>query len=141
MIGPSKKCKTKNPNRNPMQINLGDLEIVRTDEAGIMITAASHCKHIICEFSNAANQDINIVVGASNVYVDGSVKPHTGTIVLLTQYTDSRLVLQAEPGVSIVSPGLLESYGKGSTITLVSISEYEWVLGGDVDPNPIISGD
>lgn len=147
MIGKGSKCcsdifdKNCSADDNPFEISFGDLEVIHTSAAGLNITGLDHGKMYICNHTNATDDPVDIVVGLSTAYVDGHSQKHVGTIVLLVQNTDSKLQLINENGVNIISPGLLESYTKGSTITLVSISENQWVLGGDVKPLPEIIED
>lgn len=146
MIGKgSNSCKDKFEQKctaddNPFQISFGDLEVVHTDASGFSVSGNDHGKMYVCNHVNETNRTIDIVVTPPMAYLDGHSQIQVGTIILFVQNSDSKLNFINENGVNIISPGLLESYTKGSTVTLVSVAGNEWVLGGDVKPLPEIIG-
>lgn len=123
---------------NPFQINFGDLEVVRTDLSLLTVSGMDHGKMFVGDFTDISNKDIDVVVSNSSAYVDGMYRPHVGTVMLFVQMTSSKIRFATTTGVTIHSPGQLETYGTGSTVSLTSIAENEWVLGGDVLPLPEI---
>jgi len=97
------------------------------------VNANNHATLFRMQYENG-NADIPIVVtvgtGVSNDSGDDLVAP--GSCIIFSQETFNNITFQTDAGITILSPGELKAYGKNSTVTLISLDGYTWILGGDV---------
>ena len=112
-----------------------DMTVVKTPDAAFTVDGNSHANFYFCQHESADPEAVTaITVDEAIATVDGSPAVAPGTVVFFTQVSATPLVFVAAPGVTIVAPGILKAYGQGSTVALVSIDQYTWVLVGDVYP-------
>lgn len=112
-----------------------DLTIVKTLDAALTIDGNSHANFYYCQHDDADPQVVTAVtVNEATATVEGSPAVAPGSVIFFTQVSATPLVFVEAPGVTIVTPGLLKAYGQGSTVALVAIDQFTWVLVGDVYP-------
>ena len=112
-----------------------DLTIVKTASAAFTVDGNSHANFYYCENNDADPDGVTaITVGEAIALVEGSPAIAPGTVIFFFQLSDTPLVFVEAPGVTIITPGLLKAYGQGSTVALVAIDQFTWVLVGDVYP-------
>ena len=112
-----------------------DLTVVKTPSAAFTVDGNSHANFYYCQNSNTDPDAVTaITVNEAIAIVEGNPAVAPGSIIFFTQTSDTPLVFVEAPGVTIVTPGLLKAYGQGSTVALVAIDQFTWVLVGDVYP-------
>lgn len=112
-----------------------DLTIVKTPEAAFTVDGNSHANFYYCQNDDEDPEAVTaITVNEAIALVDGSPAVAPGSVMFFTQISDTPLVFVEAPDVTVVTPGLLKTYGKGSTVALVAIDQFIWVLVGDVYP-------
>lgn len=116
-----------------------DLTVVKTFDAAFTVDGNSHANFYFCQNADAAPDAVTAVtVSDATALVDGVPALADGTVMFFTQVSDTPLVFAEAPGVTVVTPGLLKAFGKGSTVALVSIDQYTWVMVGDVYPATVV---
>lgn len=81
---------------------------------------------------------IEVRVGSGIGEDSGSDVVAKGSCLIFTQESDNNLIFEPEAGITILSPGQLKAWGNKSTVTLISLDAYTWLLGGDILPNEVI---
>lgn len=116
-----------------------ELEIVDISTRTIKVNGNNHAKWYRMLHSNPDTNIINEVLVGSSVANDlGYTTVAKGTCIIFSQETANTLHFKPDKGITIISPGQLRAYGKGSTVTLISLEEDKWILGGDVKPSEVI---
>ncbi|WNO60445.1 hypothetical protein [Rheinheimera sp. MMS21-TC3] len=116
-----------------------DLTIVKTLDAALNIDGNSHANFYYCQHEDADPEVVTAVtVNEATATVEGTPTFSSGTVVFFTQVSDTPLVFVEAPGVTVITPGLLKAFGKGSTVALVSIDLNTWVMVGDVYPATVV---
>jgi hypothetical protein len=103
----------------------------------ITVTGDDHAMFYDMGYSGE-EESINVIVGEAIAIVDGDPAVAIGSVVFFTQNSDTPLIFVGQPGVTIRAPGLLRAYGRNSTVALLAVSQYEWILMGDADPGEVL---
>lgn len=116
-----------------------DLTIVKTPDAAFAVDGNSHANFYYCENDDEDPEGVTAVtVGEAIATVEGSPAIAPGTVIMFTQVAETPLVFVEAPDVTIVASGLLKAFGQGSTVALVAVDQFTWVLVGDVYPDTVI---
>lgn len=112
-----------------------DMTVVKTPAAAFTVDGDSHANFYYCQHEDADPEAVTAVtVNEATAMVEGSPAIAPGSVIFFTQVSATPLVFVEAPGVTIDKPGLLKAYGQGSTVALVAIDQFTWVLVGDVYP-------
>lgn len=112
-----------------------DMTVVKTPAAAFTVDGDSHANFYYCQHEDADHEVVTAVtVNEATAMVEGSPAIAPGSVIFFTQVSATPLVFVEAPGVTIVTPGLLKAFGQGSTVALVAIDQFTWVLVGDVYP-------
>lgn len=118
-----------------------DLTIQKTESAAFAVDGNNHANFYYCENDDEDPEGVTaITVGEAIATVEGSPAIAPGTVIFFTQVSETPLVFATTAGVTVTTPGLLKAYGQGSTVALVAIDQFNWVLVGDVYPDTEIIG-
>lgn len=116
-----------------------DLTIVKTPSAAFTVNGDSHANFYYCENADETPGAVTaITVSEAIAVVEGEPAVAPGTVIFFTQVSDTPLVFLEAPGVTVKGSGLLKAFGAGSTVALVSIDQFTWVLVGDVYPGAVV---
>lgn len=116
-----------------------ELEIVDVTARTIKVSGNNHAKWYRMLYSNPnTNITTEIIVNRAIANDLGRTTVAKGTCIIFSQESDNPLVFKPEEGITIISPGQLKAYGKGSTVTLIALEGNKWILGGDVTPNEVV---
>jgi hypothetical protein len=118
-------------------INGKDFTVAPTTDQQITVTGDNHATFFDLSYSGA-EESINVIVGEATATVDGVPGIAVGSTVFFNQNSATPLVFVEQPGVTVRTPGLLRAYGRNSTVALLAVSQFEWVLMGDVDPGEVV---
>lgn len=112
--------------------------IVKAPNQQTVVNGNNHGDWLMMEYSDDTNGIIEVIVGPAIADIDGVSSESVAATIVLTQDSANSLVLTPADGVTIKSPGHLTAYGQNSTVTLIAVDQYTWVMGGDVRPTDLI---
>lgn len=115
-----------------------DFAIKKVSDQQITVSGDNHADWFVMDYEANSDENIVIVVGPATADVNGISAEAPGSTVIFTQDSETALTFAPLEGVTIKSPGLLKAYGQNSTVTLIAVDQYTWVLGGDVLPSEVI---
>lgn len=111
------------------------LEIVKTPDASFSVDASDNATFFVCENNNVSmGATIDVTVGESVSLTGNEVN---GAIIMFTQINDPQLTFIPAVGVTIIAPNQPKAFGIGSTVALISIDRYTWILCGDTSLEPV----
>jgi hypothetical protein len=111
-----------------------DFTIKKSSDQQFTISGDNHADWFMLNYEAVNDENIVVVVGPAITNVDGVDAAAPATTIIFTQDSATPLIFAPVDGVTIKSPGLLKAYGQNSTVTLIAVDQYTWVLGGDVLP-------
>ena len=111
-----------------------DFTIKKSSDQQFTISGDNHADWFMLNYEAVNDENIVVVVGPAITNVDGVDAAAPATTIIFTQDSATPLIFAPLEGVTIKSPGLLKAYGQNSTVTLIAVDQYTWVLGGDVLP-------
>lgn len=124
---------------DPLGVRTRNLTVVEYPDSGIDITADNHAFLYRMQYINPDSRiPIVVNVGDSVSMASGTPEVQKASCIIFTQESDNPLLFEPREGITIITPGKLTAYGKGSTVTLISLDEKVWVLGGDVEPSDVV---
>ena len=110
-----------------------DLSVTKYSGATLSVSGDDHATLYYMEHTDAdPDAVITVTVGEAIAMVDGSPAVAPATIILFTQATANSLVFAELPGVTVKSPGLLKARKENSTVGLMAIDQFTWVLVGEI---------
>ena len=103
------------------------------------VTAADHAVMYVCDWLKPVDEPDNrviVTVGRGIRVIEGQTVVAKGSVIFLVNNSDAELwvVPDDSEGVTVLTPGTLRAFGKGSSVALVCLSETLWLLAGDIYP-------
>ena len=122
-----------------------ELTFLTNPTNAISVNGDSHNQFITCDYivpvsPTEAQSKVLVTVGRSIRTINGDPTIAVGSMIFFNANTDAQfwLVPDEAQGVSILSSGTLRAYGKNSAIALISLSETQWLMVGDIYPAEIV---
>lgn len=115
-----------------------DFTINKTEAQQITVGGDNHADWFIMQHVSGNGSNIEVIVGPAIADVNGTSAVAAASTIILTQDSETPLIFAPVEGVTVKSAGQLKAYGQNSTVTLVALDQYTWVLGGDVAPTDVI---
>lgn len=104
----------------------------------LVVGGENHGDWFLMNYATVGEGQIQVTVGQATEIIEGVNAEAKAATIIFTQDSETSLVFVEAPGVTIKSPGHLIAYGKNSTVTLIAVDQYTWVMGGDVRPTELI---
>ena len=114
-----------------------DIAIVNKSSQQFNVSGEDHNNFYVAKYETSAGENIEVIVGEALSSADGVPAAAPGTVIFFTQDSNTPLTFAPIPGVTIKTPGILQAYGRNSTVVLFALDQYTWLLGGDVMPTEI----
>lgn len=115
-----------------------ELDIITVTDRTMSVNGNDHSTWYRMMFTSLdASIPIEVTVNSAISNEAGGSQVALGTCIIFSQEGENPLTFVPADGVSILSPGELKAFGKGSTATLIAVERNKWILGGDITPNEV----